>query len=198
MGGFDDGSRALEQIGTEADCARSGARSYSTWLELVPQPPTTLKAEGSPGRSHAGVGHGQRASTVALHLRDLSTGARIETTRSIARPDTSSAEWIVEAPSICIGSSTCSTLALTDFGTVGFSSALATAGGHTGTIADPHWTATELELRQGSQGPRGPLPRPRFMGIRKPIAATPSPLSGPADSFSVTWGQSPFPNSRAT
>ncbi len=109
----------------------------------------------------------------------------------MSAPDTSSAEWIVEAPSICAGSRVCSTLALTDFGKVTFTSASATAGGHAGTIVDPLWTATELELRQGVGAARGPRPRPRFVGARTPIDAMPSSVLAPDGAFTVTWGEQP-------
>ena len=36
VGGFDETSTALEQIGTEFDCKGSGRASYSAWYELVP------------------------------------------------------------------------------------------------------------------------------------------------------------------
>ncbi len=188
LGGFSNRSRSLEQIGSEADCARSGATAYFAWLELVPQAPIDLRLRVRPGdRLTASVT--VRGRAVTLDIGDLSTRASFGLTRRVSAPDASSAEWIVEAPSICIGTSACSTLALTDFGTVSFSGATASAGGHTGTIGDPRWSATELELRQGAHEARGPRPEPRFAGVRTPVAAVPSPLSGLQDSFAVTWGE---------
>ncbi len=61
-------------------------------------------------------------------------------------PDTSSAEWIAEAPSQCDGSGNCTPLPLSDFGTVDFTNATATANGHTGTISDSNWTAQPVAL----------------------------------------------------
>lgn len=188
LGGFSDRSTALEQIGSEADCARTGQAVNFAWLELVPQAPVDLELKVRPG-DHLAASVTVRGSSVALHITDLSTGARSYTTRRVNAPDTSSAEWIVEAPSICIGSSACSTLALTDFGTVAFASAAATGGGHTGAIGDPRWRAAELELRQGAGAARGPGRRSRFAGVRTPIDATPSPPTGPDGAFSVTWGE---------
>ena len=166
LGGFSNRSRSLEQIGSEADCARSGATVYFAWLELVPQAPIDLRLRVRPGdRLTASVT--VRGRAVTLDISDLSTRASFGLTRRVSAPDASSAEWIVEAPSICIGASACSTLALTDFGTVSFSGATARAGGHTGTIGDPRWSATELELRQGAQDARGPRPQPALRGFAR-------------------------------
>src|SRR4051794_4592539 len=49
LGGYDDDSPALEQIGTEADCDSSGRAQYSTWFELVPD-----VAHGAHLRVHPG------------------------------------------------------------------------------------------------------------------------------------------------
>ena len=48
------------------------------------------------------------------------------------------------APSACSSFGACRALPLTNFGTVAFSSATATAAGHAGTISDPAWAATIL------------------------------------------------------
>src|SRR3954447_18096695 len=36
LGGLDQSSQALEQIGTDADCTSGGRATYSAWYELVP------------------------------------------------------------------------------------------------------------------------------------------------------------------
>src|SRR5271166_1726234 len=123
LGGDREDAQALEQVGTDADCSRSGHASYSAWYELIPAGP---------------VG-------VPIRIRDLSSGARFTATRGVANVDVSSAEWIVEAPSVCFSTGSCGLLPLTDFGSVEFTSATATAAGHTGTIDDADWSATALE-----------------------------------------------------
>ena len=35
LGGYAQTSRALEQIGTEADCSAAGQATYSAWFEVV-------------------------------------------------------------------------------------------------------------------------------------------------------------------
>src|SRR6476469_8273505 len=49
IGGYDDDSPALEQIGTEADCDRSGRAHYSTWYELVPDVSHSARLTVHPG-----------------------------------------------------------------------------------------------------------------------------------------------------
>ena len=109
LGGFHESSHALEQIGTDADCSRSGGAVYSGWYELVPAAPITLKL-----KVHAGDAMVASVTVkdhdVTLRIRDLSTGKMFTRTRRVSRIDSSSAEWIVEAPSelpcraACLGS----------------------------------------------------------------------------------------------
>jgi hypothetical protein len=99
--------------------------------------------------------------------------------------DTTSAEWILEAPSVCT-STTCETLPLADFGSTGFSAASAkTTTGHTGTIDDRHWTTTKITLAEGG--------RQFIVGgvIGAPFAtATPSSLTARDSAFTVTYSGS--------
>src|SRR5207248_1041588 len=73
LGGFNSDSPALEQIGTEVDCTRSGRTSSTAWYETVPAPSYPIFRPVSPGdRMAASVtvqGH-----TTTLVLRDLSRG----------------------------------------------------------------------------------------------------------------------------
>lgn len=187
LGGFKRGSQALHQIGTETDCTAHGRSLSFAWYELVPAPPVKLALKVRPGdRLAARVSvDGVR---VVLHLQNLSTGKRFTRVVSVPSPDTTSAEWIAEAPSACDGAGNCQTLPLTDFGTVSFTRANATtAGGHAGPISDPLFTATELTLTSGAGGP---VTRPQ------PVAdaggsgqAKPSDLSDDGTSFTVAFKQ---------
>jgi hypothetical protein len=96
-------------------------------------------------------------------------------------PDASSAEWIAEAPSACDGSGSCQPLPLSDFGTVQFSSATATAGGHTGTISDPTWSAQAVAL--GSSGASDVS----YGSGSGSAGANPTSLSSDGASFSVAY-----------
>ena len=73
---------------------------------------------------------------VTLVLRNRTRHVTFRKTTTMSAPDTSSAEWIVEAPSDCDEAGNCRQLALSDFGTVAFRRAGATSTrGHTGGVA---------------------------------------------------------------
>jgi hypothetical protein len=187
IGGYNISSQALEQIGTEADCTADGHEASSAWYELVPAASQTVGIPVSPGdRVRASVGIIGRQ--VRLTLDNL-TQHRSFTKRLHASPlDTTSAEWIVEAPSVC-SSNVCQTLPLANFGSTGFTAASAqTRTGHTGTIDDRHWTTTKITLAEGGRqfiagGPGG---------VGASLAtATPSSLSANDSAFTVTYSGLP-------
>jgi Peptidase A4 family len=190
LGGDSSSASALEQIGTDSDCTRAGHARYSSWYELLPAGAVNLPLKISAGdeisASATVAGH-----TVTLKMRDVTTGAHVTRKRRASSIDTSSAEWIIEAPSACAEerNGSCEVLALTNFGTFAFSSATATIKGHTGTIADSRWAAEALELRQGTVS----TSRIRAGALALPsateILATPSSVLAANGSFTVTWQQ---------
>jgi len=183
LGGSSENSQGLEQIGTEADCSTAGQPVYSAWYELLPAAPQTLAMTISPGdviRARVHV----KGDKVTLTLNDTTTGDRIVKVEHTTDIDLSSAEWIAEAPSACSGNSYCQPLPLSDFQAVNFTDATTTAGGHTGSISDPAWKATAIEL-SGSGDDFG---HQRF--FESPVSgatATPSTLDTTGDSFSVSY-----------
>jgi hypothetical protein len=98
--------------------------------------------------------------------------------------DSTSAEWIVEAPSVCNENNVCRTLPLADFGSAAFTSAsTVTTAGYRGTIADRHWTTTKIVLDETGR---------RFVGFGGPAGqtfagATPSALTSDGSAFAVTY-----------
>jgi hypothetical protein len=179
LGGYRSGSSKLEQTGTAADCTSAGHAAYSVWYELVPDLPVAVNLRVRPGDSIAASVTASSAS-ILVHIRDLSSGRSFAKRISFPGPDTSSAEWIAEAPSSCDGSG-CNVLPLTNFGTVGFSGASAlTANGEEGAISDPAWRAIPIEI-QGDPEAFAATATPAF------DSATPSSLGGTGSSFSVTW-----------
>ncbi len=188
LGGYSERAGELEQVGTDADCTRSGSATYSSWYELLPAEPVQLKLTVHPGDTIA-ASVTTRGHHVTLRIRDLTTGRRFSVTKRVANIDASSAEWIVEAPSVCVHGRACEVLALTDFGQVAFASATAVSHSHTGAIDDGDWSATALELEQtGFTGARGRAGEP-VLATGSVTVATPSP-SGEADgAFSVSWQQ---------
>ncbi len=178
LGGSDNQSSALEQTGTQADCTADGSTSYYAWYELVPAAPVKLDLAIKPG-DHISAKVSVSGSNVTVSLSDQTTGQSTTKTLQMDSPDTSSAEWIAEAPSACDGSGSCQPLPLADFGTVQFTSATATANGHTGTISDPNWTSQPVEL--GGSGISDVSYGSR-VGVSN---ASPSSLSTDGSSFSV-------------
>jgi hypothetical protein len=192
LGGYS--TSELEQIGTAADCSSANRASYTSWYELVPAGPVELKLKVRPGdRLVASVTTG--VHSVTLRIRNITTGARFSTTRHVSKIDASSAEWIAEAPSVCVNANACATLPLTDFGTVQFTSATATSQRHTGTVLDPAWSALALELQQGAADGSGPL-RARTR-TASAVTAVPSSASDANGSFAVIWQQQTLQTQRS-
>src|SRR5690348_1112925 len=185
LGGYHTNSAALEQIGTESDCEH-GSATYDAWYELVPSAEATIQMNVRPGdRMSARVS--VKNSAVTLRLSDLTTGRTFTKTLTATAIDTTSAEWILEAPSECFGTDTssCRVLPLADFQTTTFTAAQAvTTGGHAGVISDPAWAFTRLDLRPDAS-PFGGRDRPRGNGASG--SATAGALAASGGSFSVTF-----------
>jgi Peptidase A4 family len=198
IGGFTSSARALEQIGTEADCAGGHSSSYA-WYELLPAGEVTLKLNVHPG-DHMAASVTVQGKAVALHLHDLSTGESFEKTLPMASPDTSSAEWIAEAPSVCAsGNQRCRTLPLADFSSVTFAAATASVGsGAARPIDGQGLRITEVSLQAGGVGFGFPG---RAIASASSGQASPGALTDSGSSFKVTWEQPanaepPFPGGR--
>ena len=180
--GLGDGSStSLEQIGTEGNCTGNGTQYYA-WYELVPAAPVQLNLAIHPG-DHITASVSVNGGNTSFSLTDKTTGQSFSKTVSSPNPDTSSAEWVAEAPSQCDGSGSCTPLPLSDFGTVDFSNATATANGHTGPISDPNWTAQPIALGSGGTYDIG------YGSSQNTAGASPSSLSSDGSSFSVAWQQ---------
>jgi hypothetical protein len=182
LGGYSIRSRALEQIGTEADCSASGRATMSAWYEIVPAPSRTLKLKIRAGdRLAASVtvsGH-----RVTLGLFDVDTRKSVTKTVHVSRVDVSSAEWIAEAPSECVNANACRTLQLADFGTTAFQLAGAQAdGAPVSAMGSRSWTVTKITLEPNGR---------RFVGFHNggtaDGSARPSAVSGHGTAFTITY-----------
>lgn len=184
LGGFRHSSERLEQLGTMQDCSAKNAASYEAWLEILPAAPVTI---------HVTVHAGDLVSasttvtgrTVAFRLEDLTTGARFATHRHVAAVDVSTADWIVEAPSVCSGNGRCESLPLAGIAPVQFSGAVARAAARAKPAGDAGWDTTTLKLEQDSvrlaasgSSATGP--------VRDVVTASPSPITRPSGAFSVS------------
>jgi hypothetical protein len=179
-------TQALEQDGTEVDCNSDGSASYSAWYEMVPSPPVKVNMAVHPG-DHITGKVTVDGTNVTMSLSDSTTGGSYDKTFQMSNPDTSSAEWIAEAPSTCSGDlSSCTPLPLADFGTVQFSGASATTtDGHTGTISDSDWSTAAVTLDPSSS--QSGFGDAQFASYSPSGGATPSSLSSDGSSFSVAW-----------
>lgn len=186
LGGYNESSDALEQIGTEADCSASGVAKMSAWYELVPAPSRSLKLTVHAGDTLSSSvtvsGH-----TVTLALDDVTTHKKVVKTVHDSDLDLTSAEWIAEAPSECVSSTSCQTLPLADFGSTNFSFASAqTSTGHKGTISNRAWNSTKITLVASG---------PHFVGFGDGGSgvATPSSLTDAGSAFTVTYSDTGNP-----
>jgi len=179
LGGFSRRSFAVEQTGTLANCS-NGSPSYTAWYELYPKPPVMLRMAVRSGDTFSATVSVSK-KTVAIRIKNVTTGKLFTKRLRMARPDLGSAEWVAEAPSGCDFAGNCSTLPLTNFGTVAFSHSSATIKGHKGRISDPVWSATTIELHGDLNDPS----HPSSAGAN----AIPGALGGDGGSFAITWQQ---------
>jgi hypothetical protein len=185
LGGYKQTSRALEQVGSEADCSASGQVSYYAWYEYVPAGPNTINKLAVRAGDEITASVAVRGDRAKVTLTDVTTGATFKHTKKMRspKPDVSAAEWIAEAPSAC-NNDRCTPLTLTNFGSLTFTSATATSvgldGRHTGVIDDAAWIYGAIELQSTNS-------RSRF-NQNEPSQATTGTLAATGDSFSVTYG----------
>jgi hypothetical protein len=189
IGGYSEASQALEQIGTETDCTVAGQTRLTAWYELVPANAVQLQLPVHPGdliTARVTV----NGKSVSLSLNDLTRKQSFSKTLTASQIDTSSAEWIVEAPSACIGQGACQTLPLANFGTASFTGASATSSaGHAGGISDAAWQTSKIKLVPGSGR--------SFIangGTPSLGTASPSTLGADGGSFRVTYLRISAPN----
>jgi hypothetical protein len=181
IGGYSISSPALEQIGTELDCTAGGRVVSDAWYELVPAASHTTKLIVKPGdRVQASVT--VTGNQVKLTIADLTRHRSFAKALHATVLDTTSAEWIVEAPSLCRSASDCQTLPLADFVSAAIGGArVTTTTGHSGSITDRRWATTKISLAES--GGR------RFAGASPaaPTLATPSALTASGTGFIVSY-----------
>ncbi|MFJ9775072.1 G1 family glutamic endopeptidase [Kitasatospora sp. NPDC101157] len=155
-----DGSKTVEQIGTEADCS-GGSPVYSAWYEMFPSYPVDLRDPVEPGDHLTASVTTDGSGVFTLSLTDLTRGWSRSVRKTLKSATLASAEVIAEAPSSLFG-----VLPLADFHTVGFTDA--TVNGQSLAAAK----ASSIDMAEG--------------GVTK---ATTSALVTDTD-FSVNWQHS--------
>ena len=179
LGGYS--GEHLEQTGTAADCSASGQADYYVWYELVPAAQVQVNMTVQPGdrlSAHVGVS----GDTVTISISDLTRHTTFSKQLQMSGPTVSSAEWIAEAPSRCVSSSSrdCHILSLADFDSVTFTGASASAGGRTGSIRSGLGQVSALTLKAASGFGR-------LYATAAQADAVPGALSGNGSTFSVSW-----------
>ncbi len=181
LGGYSMNSTALEQIGTEADCTPQGAVVVSAWYQVNPYAvPISMTVRPGDLMTASVVVSGRR---ITLTLQDVTRSRTFSKVLAAGTVDVSSAEWIAEAPSQCFGQNACTILPLADFGTATFTASSAqTATGHIGSISDPAWGSTKVDLTPNGR-------RYAALGVGTGIAAVTSGLRLGGTSFKVTYSR---------
>jgi hypothetical protein len=136
-------------------------------------------------------------SLVQLQIQDQTRNWTWSRNITYSPMDTSTAEWITEAPATCLRF-VCSEANLANFGTVTMRNISATtANGKSGTLTNPDWNVTALQLIPSKL--RIPSLDPEAVAsttgkASSPAGATPGQYSSDGSSFDTTWSKQPNPN----
>lgn len=160
-------SSTVEQTGVLGECYR-GVAIYSAWYEFYPAGMVTFSGQSvAAGDSvAASVTYSSGTYTVSLAVNG---GTPNTASATVSAAQGSSAEWIVERPSLCNANS-CTVSTLANFGSTGFTSASATVSGSSGSISAASDSA--ITMVGGSRGP---------------VLAQPSALDSTGSSFTVSY-----------
>jgi hypothetical protein len=176
-------SSSVEQTGTDADCATTGAGNYYAWYEMYPAGSVTLPSSDvvRPGDVMKALVQydppGSAANSYDLAIQDVTRGwffAIPETEAGLAR---SSAEFVAEAPSQC-SFIFCHELPLAHFSPVTFSNATATDGNGTAGPIDAFQNDNMAMVDNGTT-------LATTSGLSDTTSTKPA-----SSSFTVTWNAS--------
>jgi hypothetical protein len=194
LGGYLPSSQKLEQAGTDADCDDSGKPDYYAWYELVPKPSIDLPQKVMPGNVITTTVTIVSPTRVVLVIVNHTRHWKVTKDLSTENPDTTSAEWIAEAPSLC-NRNTCSILPLANFGSMSFAKLSAVGDGISGTVADTAWTVEPIDLVPKSQRAilqgRRPVQTTGFGHIDSVGGAEPAVPTPDGTTFAVNYQANP-------
>ncbi len=136
-----------EEVGTDANCSASGKASYYAWFELVPflSFPTVVADKVFAGDTITGLVKFLSPKVIELQLSDRTRGWTFTRKINWAINDTTTADWVVEAPAIC-KQEYCKEASLSNFHTVTMRDISAVGNGSTGTLSDTHWRIIPIRL----------------------------------------------------
>jgi hypothetical protein len=188
LGGFSSDSNKIEQIGAASDCTRANKPSYYAWYDLPPNPGVILKLKIHPADVMTASVHMNPTQTqVSLRIVNTTTGFAYATQLRVFSPDVTSAEWITEAPSECDQSGACQSTPLANFGRVFFTKISAAGDGHQGSITDPRWQKTAIELVPGTHTNRYFPEAAGAQASSSTAGAIPFGLTSSGNAFGVKW-----------
>ena len=198
LGGYT--SDALEQVGVNANCDRNGHARYFAWFELVPDIAHPIGEKVAAGDTIAGLVKIHGLNLVELRIENRTQHWRFVRKITWGTPDTSSAEWVAEAPFSCVRFK-CHTVPLANFGSVTLHDVAATGNGSPGTLTNPAWRITPLALVPCVPAQSGGRGLERVDREAGPPGASPSKIAVHGSRFSISWigathGASTCQNSR--
>ncbi len=189
LGGYT--TKNQEEVGTDSNCNAKNKPLYYAWFELVPyiayNVPTSNKV--SPGDSMTGLVKILSTTLVQLQIQDQTKNWTFSRNITFSSQDTSTAEWISEAPAACVYW-VCHEANLANFGTVTMSNISAVGNGVSGALNDPDWTTIPIQLVPSKLNVPTLNPdalTPAKAKASSPAGATPGPPSADGTSFGITW-----------
>ncbi len=166
-------SDSVEQIGTDSDCNGKNKPSYYAWYEMYPAASVSLSTSQYPVKPGDTLSAEVSVSGSQFTLSiSSSEGWSFSTTQTGSGLAQSSAEWIAESPELC-RAHRCSLAQLADYGSVGFTSAEAAAGG----------TDQPISAFTADGGPHEIICETSSGFVRE----QPSALGSGGDNFTITW-----------
>jgi len=170
-------SKTVEQTGTDSDCS-IGHPKYYAWYEFYPSPSHNVPGMTvKPGdKMVADVVYS--AGTFTVFISDITAGSTFSTSATVSGAARSSAEFIIEAPSICILTK-CKLASLANFGTVGF------GYDNTNLLNTCYLTENGVAGALGSFG--SSVQQITMVDKSSLVKAQPSALSPDGTSFTVQW-----------
>jgi len=170
-------SKTVEQTGTDSDCSK-GVPQYYAWYEFYPSPSHKISGMSvSPGDKIVAVVT-YTSGAFYVFITDFSTGSTFSASAKVSGAARSSAEFIVEAPSICVLVK-CKLASLANFGTVGF------GYDNTGLLYTCYITKNGKAGTLGSFG--SSIQEITMVDKSNLVKAQPSPISPDGTSFTVQW-----------
>ncbi len=149
----------LIQTGTEQDYS-GGSAQYSAWWEILPAAETVINEPVTPGNAMQASIVNDNNGSWTITIEDVTEGWTFSTTQAYSGP-ASSAEWILEAPTI---------------------------GGHVATLANYGETAFNPGSVNGGQSPNFTVQDAGVMVQKNKQVSTPSVPNSYANGFNVEYG----------